>query len=130
MICVCCFVIPEGFEPEPGQMRIGAHADSNGFTILRTDGKPGLQVSTTYPYLTYESFSLPLCLGLRMTASFPGAGAGRKRRRDEDVGRRGATRELRGGHSGGQHREDDREVDGRLLQGGRAPRDGGPRGDA
>ena len=35
---------PKGFTPEQGQMRIGAHADSNGFTILRTDGKPGLQV--------------------------------------------------------------------------------------
>ena len=32
------------FVPEPGQMRIGAHADSNGFTIVRIDGKPGLEV--------------------------------------------------------------------------------------
>ena len=30
--------------PEPGQMRIGAHADSNGFTIVRLDGRPGLEV--------------------------------------------------------------------------------------
>ena len=35
---------PPGFAPAPGQMRIGAHADSNGFTIVRLDGKPGLQV--------------------------------------------------------------------------------------
>ena len=31
-------VLDEDFAPQPGQMRIGAHADSNGFTIVRLDG--------------------------------------------------------------------------------------------
>eukprot|EP01052_Picozoa_sp_SAG31_P000742 SAG31_NODE_21_length_34109_cov_60.598824_26_plen_390_part_00 len=30
--------------PQLNQMRIGAHADSNGFTVVRLDGQPGLQV--------------------------------------------------------------------------------------
>eukprot|EP01043_Picozoa_sp_COSAG02_P033934 COSAG02_NODE_2344_length_9101_cov_11.972117_2_plen_417_part_00 len=35
---------PPAFTPQLGQMRIGAHADSNGFTIVRLDDQPGLQV--------------------------------------------------------------------------------------
>lgn len=34
---------PPDFTPQPGQMRIGAHADSNGFTIVRLDDRPGLE---------------------------------------------------------------------------------------
>eukprot|EP01051_Picozoa_sp_SAG22_P015155 SAG22_NODE_1945_length_3279_cov_1.768239_1_plen_133_part_00 len=35
--------------PPEGQLRIGAHADSNGFTIVRTDGRPGLELRLDGP---------------------------------------------------------------------------------